>query len=86
MEDLNDYSEIHDYYENYNWNTGEHDLNVFTGAELNNKLEMLQVAEDLQNHLVFDHSYTNNLSIALSVFNLAMIIFILYKLNTNKNR
>jgi len=86
MEDLNDYSEIHDYYENYNWNTGEHDLNVFTGAELNNKLEMLQVAEDLQNHLVFDHSYTNNLSIALSVFNLAMIIFIIYKLNTNKNR
>ena len=86
MEDLNDYSEIHNYYENYNWNTGEHDLNVFTGAELNNKLEMLQVAEDLQNHLVFDHSYTNNLSIALSVFNLAMIIFIIYKLNTNKNR
>ena len=86
MEDLNDYSEIHDYYENYNWNTGEHDLNVFTGAELNNKLEMLQVAKDLQNHLVFDHSYTNNLSIALSVFNLAMIIFIIYKLNTNKNR
>ena len=85
MEDLNDYSEIHDYYENYNWNTGEHDLNVFTGAELNNKLEMLQVAEDLQNHLVFDHSYTNNLSIALSVFNLVMIIFILYKLNTKSN-
>ena len=85
MEDLNDYSEIHDYYENYNWNTGEHDLNVFTGAELNNKLEMLQVAEDLQNHLVFDHSYTNNLSIALSVFNLVMIMFILYKLNTKSN-
>ena len=77
MEDLNDYSEIHDYYENYNWNTGEQDLNVFTGAELNDKLEMLQVAEDLQNHLVFDHSYTNNLSIALSVFNLVMIIFII---------
>ena len=85
MEDFNDYSEIHDYYENYNWNTGEQDLNVFTGAELNDKLEMSQVANDLQNHLVFDHSYTDNLSIALSVFNLAMIIFILYKLNTKSN-
>ena len=59
---------------------------VFSGEYINSKLASMQIEEDLQNHLVFDHSYTDNLSIALSVFNLAMIIFILYKLNTNKNR
>ena len=59
---------------------------VFSGEYIKSKLASMQIEEDLQNHLVFDHSYTDNLSIALSVFNLAMIIFIIYKLNTNKNR
>ena len=58
---------------------------VFSGEYINSKLASMQIAEDLQNHLVFDHSYTDYLSIALSVFNLTVIIFILYKLNTKSN-
>ena len=58
---------------------------VFSGEYINSKLASMQIAEDLQNHLVFDHSYTDYLSIALSAFNLTVIIFILYKLNTKSN-
>ena len=33
---------------------------TFTGEYLNSKLASLQIAEDLQNHLVkYDHSYTD---------------------------
>jgi hypothetical protein len=85
MEELN-YDEVHDYYENYNWQTGEQDIPSFTGEQLNERLEFTQVQEDLQNHLVFDHSYTDNINLGVTVLNLILVVYILYKLNTKSNR
>ena len=88
-----DYSEIHQYYDNYNWNTGENDLNeylqehyVFTGEQLNKRLELVEIKDNLQNHLVFDHSYTDYITPSITFLNLALIIYLFYKLNTNKTR
>ena len=75
MEELN-YDEVHDYYENYDW---------ISGKELNERLEFTQVQEDLQNHLVFDHSYTDNINLGVTVLNLVLVIYLLYKLNTKSN-
>ena len=58
---------------------------VFTGEYLNSKLASMQIAEDLQNHLVFDHSYTDYLTISLVVINIIATIYLFHKLNTNKN-
>tara|TARA_R110000737_G_C14381163_1_gene450546 strand:+ start:352 stop:687 length:336 start_codon:yes stop_codon:yes gene_type:complete len=58
---------------------------LFTGEELTNKLDMLQIAEDLQNHLVFDHSYTSYLTISLVIINIIATIYLFYKLNTITN-
>ena len=84
MEELN-YDEVHDYYENYNWQTGEQDIPSFTGEQLNERLEFTQVQEDLQNHLVYDHSYTDNINIGITMLNLILVLYILYKLNTKSN-
>jgi hypothetical protein len=84
MEELN-YDEVHDYYENYNWQTGEQDIPSFTGEQLNERLEFTQVQEDLQNHLVFDHSYTDNINLGVTVLNLVLVMYLLYKLNTKSN-
>ena len=59
---------------------------VFTGEYINNKLALLQIAEDLQNHIVYDHSYTDNLSLILVTINLALTLYLYYKLNTTTNR
>ena len=59
---------------------------IFTGEYLNSKLASLQIAEDLQNHLVYDHSYTDNLSLILVTINLALTLYLYYKLNTTNNR
>ena len=75
MEELN-YNEVHDYYENYNWISGE---------QLNERLEFTQVQEDLQNHLVYDHSYTDNINIGITILNLILVLYILYKQNTKSN-
>ena len=66
MEELN-YDEVHDYYENYDW---------ISGKELNERLEFTQVQEDLQNHLVFDHSYTDNINLGVTVLNLVLVIYL----------
>ena len=58
---------------------------VFTGEYLNGKLASLQVAEDLQNHLVYDHSYTDNINLCITVLNLILVIYVYYKLNTKSN-
>ena len=58
---------------------------VFTGEYLNSKLASLQVAEDLQNHLVYDHSYTDNINLCITVLNLILVIYVYYKLNTITN-
>jgi hypothetical protein len=84
MEELN-YDEVHDYYENYNWQTGEQDIPSFTGEQLNERLEFTQVQEDLQNHLVYDHSYTDNINIGVTMLNLILVVYILYKQNTKSN-
>ena len=84
MEELN-YDEVHDYYENYNWQTGEQDIPVFTGEYINSKLASMQIAEDLQNHLVFDHSYTDYLTISLVIINIIATIYLFHKLNTKSN-
>ena len=75
MEELN-YNEVHDYYENYNWISGE---------QLNERLEFTQVQEDLQNHLVYDHSYTDNINIGVTMLNLILVLYVFYKLNTKSN-
>ena len=58
---------------------------VFTGEYLNSKLASLQVAEDLQNHLVYDHSYTDNINLCITILNLILVIYVYYKLNTKSN-
>ena len=58
---------------------------VFTGEYLNSKLASMQIAEDLQNHLVFDHSYTDYITTSLVVINIIATMYLFYKLNTNKN-
>ena len=58
---------------------------VFTGEYINSKLASMQIAEDLQNHLVFDHSYTDNINLSITIINLLLVVYLLYKLNTNKN-
>jgi len=58
---------------------------TFTGEYLNSKLASLQIAEDLQNHLVYDHSYTDYITISLVVVNLIATAYIFYKLNTKSN-
>ena len=55
---------------------------VFTGEYLNSKLASLQVAEDLQNHLVFDHSYTDHINLSITIVNLILVLYMFYKLNT----
>ena len=60
-------------------------IQVFTGEYINSKLASMQIAEDLQNHLVFDHSYTDYLTISLVVINIIATIYLFHKLNTNKN-
>ena len=60
-------------------------IQVFTGEYINSKLSSMQIAEDLQNHLVFDHSYTNNINLSITIINLLLVVYLLYKLNTNKN-
>ena len=74
-------------------NTGENDLNeylqehyVFTGEQLNKKLELVEIKDNLQDHLVFDHSYTDYITSSITFLNLALIIYLFYKLNTNKTR
>jgi hypothetical protein len=61
------------------------EIKVFTGAELNDTLELHTIKTDLQNHLVFDHSYTDNINLCITVLNLILVIYVYYKLNTNKN-
>jgi hypothetical protein len=61
------------------------EIKVFTGAELNDALELHAIQTDLQNHLVFDHSYTDNINLCITVLNLILVIYVYYKLNTNKN-
>ena len=75
MEELN-YDEVHDYYENYDW---------ISGKELNERLEFTQVQEDLQNHLVYDHSYADNINIGVTMLNLILVLYVFYKLNTKSN-
>ena len=58
---------------------------AFTGEYLNSKLASLQIAEDLQNHLVYDHSYTDYINLSITVINLALVLYLYYKLNTNTN-
>ena len=59
---------------------------TFTGEYLNSKLASLQIAEDLQNHLVYDHSYTDYINLSITVINLALVLYLYYKLNTTNNR
>ena len=58
---------------------------TFTGEYLNSKIASLQIAEDLQNHLVYDHSYTDYINLSITVINLALVLYLYYKLNTITN-
>ena len=49
-------------------------------------LKNKQDQDNLQNHLVFDHSYTDYITSSITFLNLALIIYLFYKLNTNKTR
>ena len=49
------------------------EIKVFTGAELNDALELHTIQTDLQNHLVFDHSYNDYINISITVLNLSLI-------------
>ena len=62
------------------------EIKVFTGAELNDALELHTIQTDLQNHLVFDHSYDDYINISITVLNLLLTLYLYYKLNTITNR
>ena len=58
---------------------------MFTGEYINSKLASMKIAEDLQNHIVFDHSYTDYITISLVIINIIATMYLFYKLNTITN-
>ncbi len=57
------------------------DLTIFTGEYLNRKLEIIEIQESIQNHLVYDHSHTFDFSLIITILNLILVIYLIYKQN-----
>jgi hypothetical protein len=62
------------------------EIKTFTGAELNTMLKMDEAINAVHNHEVFMHHLPDNGSLTLSIINTIVLIYVVYKLNTNKNR
>jgi len=63
----------------------EENITVFSGEYINSKLECIELQESIHNHLVFDHSYTDYFNLSITILNLILVIYLIYKLNTNKD-
>jgi len=61
------------------------EIKTFTGAALNTMLKIDEAINAVHNHELYQHSITDNTSLILSIVNTLAIIYIVYKLNTNKN-
>ena len=61
------------------------EIKTFTGAELNTMLKMDEAINAVHNHELYQHAITDSTSLILSIVNTLAIIYIVYKLNTNKN-
>ena len=61
------------------------EIKTFTGAELNTMLKMDEAINAVHNHEVFMHHLPDNGSLTLSIINTIVLIYVVYKLNTNKN-
>ena len=62
------------------------EIKTFTGAELNTMLKMDEAINAVHNHEVFMHHLPDNGSLTLSIINTIVLIYVVYKLNTNKKR
>ena len=62
------------------------EIKTFTGTELNTMLKMDEAINAVHNHEVFMHHLPDNGSLTLSIINTIVLIYVVYKLNTNKNR
>jgi len=61
------------------------EIKTFTGAELNTMLKMDEAINAVHNHEVFMHHLPDNGSLTLSIINTIVLMYVIYKLNTNKN-
>ena len=61
------------------------EIKTFTGAELEMMLKMDEAINAVHNHELYHHTITDNTSLILSIINTIAIIYVVYKLNTNKN-
>ncbi len=60
-------------------------METFTMKEIETMLKMEEAINAVHNHELYHHTVTDNTSLFLSIINTIAIIYIVYKLNTNKN-
>ncbi len=60
-------------------------METFTMKEIETMLKMEEAINAVHNHELYHHTVTDNTSLILSIINTIAIIYIVYKLNTNKN-
>ena len=72
--------------ENYDeWLSGYTNTNTYTGDEINNMLKVDEAINAIPNHEVFIHGVAHDYApLILGIINTIAIVYIIYKLNTNK--
>jgi hypothetical protein len=60
-------------------------MKTFTMKEIETMLKMEEAINAVHNHELYHHTITDNTSLILSIINTIAIVYIVYKLNTNKN-
>ena len=60
-------------------------METFTMKEIETMLKMEEAINAVHNHELYHHTITDNTSLILSIINTIAIVYIVYKLNTNKN-
>jgi len=60
-------------------------METFTMKEIETMLKMEEAINAVHNHELYHHTITDNTSLILSIINTIAIIYVVYKLNTNKN-
>tara|TARA_R110000744_G_C19019176_1_gene524026 strand:+ start:200 stop:376 length:177 start_codon:yes stop_codon:yes gene_type:complete len=57
-----------------------------TLEEIENKLKIQEAIDAMHNHELYLHTVVDNTSLILSIVNTIVLIYVIYKLNTNKTR
>jgi len=72
--------------ENYDeWLSGYTNTNTYTGEEINNMLKVDEAINAIHNHEVFIHGVAHDYApLILGIINTLVIVYIIYKQNTNK--